>query len=280
MSSVNTDAILWYDVGRFGELGYAVPNWSDDVGSLNPQILDIVELIGRNTFAIMHHEDVDLRIPPSINTLYRVHNLYVRSTQVLGGRSVPPNVLNFEMKHNSPAGEIFKVYPTPYFKVRNVFLKRWCGLMLAAMAEAMQHTENRKETEISTQFGGLIGSYITRVYQNMSIELFGKTREVATAPGFLLTDTDLGAYDPTSFFTSTELVDTVPSLGRVLTEDRLSLLNEGIPVTELAAVVKPWPVNLTSVYEMMRTDGQIGDTATLGTGSTVAAGNMPPPPGP
>jgi hypothetical protein len=73
MPLTNSDAILWYNVGIFGEAGYAVPNWSNDVGSLNPQILDWTDLVGRNLFHIMHHEDSDLRIPPSINTLKRVH---------------------------------------------------------------------------------------------------------------------------------------------------------------------------------------------------------------
>ena len=68
MPVMNTDAVLWYNVGLFGEFGYGVPNPSDDVGSLNPNIIDCVNLIGRNLFNIMHHEDVDMRTPPSINT--------------------------------------------------------------------------------------------------------------------------------------------------------------------------------------------------------------------
>src|SRR4051812_42586633 len=90
MPITNTDAVLWYNVGEFGKAGYAVPNWSDDIGSLNPQILDWVYLVGRNLFHIMHHEDVDLRIPPSINTIKRIHKLYVRAGNILAGRAVPP----------------------------------------------------------------------------------------------------------------------------------------------------------------------------------------------
>ena len=71
MPITNTDAVLWYNVGVFGEAGYAVPNWSNDVGSLNPQILDWTHLVGRNLFHIMHHEDTDLRTQPSINTFCR-----------------------------------------------------------------------------------------------------------------------------------------------------------------------------------------------------------------
>ena len=55
MPLTNTDAIIWYNVGIFGDAGYAVPNWSNDIGSLNPQILDWTDLVGRNLFYIMHH---------------------------------------------------------------------------------------------------------------------------------------------------------------------------------------------------------------------------------
>lgn len=250
----NTDAILWYDVGVFGAAGYAVPNWSNDVGSLNPQILDWCDLVGQNVFAMMHHEDVDMRTPPSINTLKRIHKLYLRAATILSTRMVPYGEDNMEIKHVRPAGEIFRVYPVPYFKVRNNYMKRWCGLILTSLAEAMQHTENRRELEISPAFAGQVGQYLKRVYQNMAAELFGKSREEVTTPGFLLQDAELAAYNPAQWFTQTELVDTVPRLDRVFTEDRLELLAEGIPVTTLPASVRPWPTNLTSYYAATRTD--------------------------
>jgi len=115
---------------------------------------------------------------------------------------------------------------------------------------------------------------------NMAIELFGKTREAAMAPGFLLTDADLAAYDPSKFFTSTEMVDTVPRLDRVFTEDRLELLAEGIPVTELPADIGPWPTNLSSFYETTRRDGTMGVSAMGGAASAAVAPIIPPAPGP
>ena len=68
-------------------------------------------LVGRNLFHIMHHEDADLRIPPSINTLKRVHKLYLRAANILAGRAVPPGENNMEVQHARPAGEVFRVYP-------------------------------------------------------------------------------------------------------------------------------------------------------------------------
>lgn len=283
MPVTNTDAVLWYKVGVFGDAGYAVPNWSNDIGSLNPQILDWTELVGRNLFHLMHHEDVDLRIPPSINTCKRIHKLYLRAASVLAGRAVAPGTDNMEAIHSRPAGEVFRVYPVPYFKVRNPFMRRWAGLILVSLAEAMQHTENRKEMEISTAFAGQVGQYIHRVYANMAIELFGKSREEAWAEGFALTDADLAAYNPAAFFTSTEMVDTVPRLDRVFTEDRLELLAEGISVSDLPADIGPWPTNLTNFYSATRTDANARATGD-GDGSRSAAKAgvpvIPPAPGP
>ena len=140
-----TDAVLWYNIGVFGQEGYGVPNCSDDPGSLNPTILDLVALTGRNLSTVMHHEDVAMRTPPSINTITRIHRLYIRAGQLLRGRAVPPGQLNFEMQHAQSGGEIFVVFPVPYFKVRNPYLRRWAGVIMAAISECMQHTENRRD---------------------------------------------------------------------------------------------------------------------------------------
>lgn len=287
MPVINTDAVLWYNVGQFGQLGYGVPNPSDDPGSLNPAIVDFVNLTGRNLFHIMHHEDVDLRIPPSINTIRRIHKLYIRLGQILQSRAVGPGELNMETQHVQPAGEVFRVYPIPYFKVRSPFLKRWAELIMIMMSEAMQHTENRKSMEISTTFAGQVGQYMTRLYRNMATELFGKSRTEVQADGFILTEADLAAYDPSTFFTSTEMIDTVPHLGHVFTEDRLSIISDGIPVTSLPEL-QPWPTNLTSYYNANKSfrdanaDGVEveGDATVSGAPSTGGGPVIPPPPGP
>lgn len=249
--NIVTDAALWYDVGIFGQLGYAIPNPSNDVGTLNLNIYDLTNLIGRNLFAIMHHEDTALSRPPSVNTLHRIHQLYVRSGQLLSGRAIPPGEPNLEVEHVTPAGEIFRVYPVPYFLVRNPHLKRWCNYVLICLSECMQHTENRKAVEVSTDFAAMVGKYMQRIYSNMAVELFGKTREEANASGFLLTQEDFSSYNPGAFFTSVEMVDTVPALDNVLTEDRKAHLAAGILVTDLP-VLKPYPNNLTMVYERIR----------------------------
>lgn len=237
---VTSDTVRWYNVGKFGEAGYAVPAWGDDIATMNPNIVELTDLIGQNLFALMHQEDVDMRTPPSINSLRAIHNLYVRAGQILTARAVPPGQVEFRTTHVSPQATVFKVYPVPMFKVRNPHLKRWAGLTLMLLSEMMQHTENRKTMEITTTFAGDVGQYLTRIYRNMATELFGKTAADADKPGFLLTDADFTAYNPAKFFTRTELVDTVPPFATVFTEDQLDVLRQGIPVTMLPQLTT-WP---------------------------------------
>jgi hypothetical protein len=278
MPLTNTDAPLWYNVGVFGEAGYAVPNWGNDPGALNPTVIEYVDLAGRNLFALMHTEDADLRVPPSINTCKKVHRLYIRAVRLLMGRAVPYGQDNLEVAHQRPAGEIYRVYPVPFFKVRSPYMRRWCSLVLTSICDAMQHTEGRKEVEISPAFAAQVLQWLHRAYTNMAIELFNVDREVALAAGFELSDADFASYDPSKFFTPTELVDTVPRLDRVFTEDRLELLGEGIPVTELPALA-PWPANLSDLYTSIRNDATVRPSGGAAGGTPNASSGLPPIPG-
>lgn len=251
IENIKSDSILWYNVGVYGDIGYAVPNPSNDIGSLNPNILDITNLIGRNLFMIMHHEDADLSIPPSINTLERIHQLYVRARQIIAGRTTPDGETRFEIEHVSPAGELFRVWPIPYFKVRNAYMRRWAQYALYCLANCFQHTENRQQTTISPRFADVIRKPLQEVYVNMAVELFGKTRTEARADAFTLTEEDLRSYNPGQFFTPTEMIDTVPSFDNVHTEDRKAHLAAGIPLTELPTL-QPYPNSLIATTEALR----------------------------
>lgn len=262
-----SDEVLWYNPpgSTWGQLGYAVPNCAGKFYSYNNTIVELTGVIGRNLSAIMHHTDASLRKPPSINTLIRVHRLIVRARTLLSARAVPPGKLNFEPTHATPAKEVHLLFPCPFFKVRNFHLKSWAGYMFNALTEAIQHTENKIEYEISTDFAGLIGQYLQRVYVRMATELFGVARDLAEKPDFILTDAVLSSYDPGQFYTSTELMDVadVPPTP-VATEDDLKLLTDGIPANLLLGVM-PYP---------------IGNEESLDKAVVSATGTFVPPPGP
>lgn len=239
---MTNDAFLYYNVGDWKDYGLAVPNYGNDTHSQNGVILDFTQTCGRNLQAVMWHTDARLRTPPSVNTLIRIHKLCTRARQLLGGAAVPAGTPNIESAHALPAPEVFHVYPCPYFKVRNSWLKNYAGLILLSLTEAMQHQENARPLEISQNFAGLIGQYIQRVYRMMATDLLQIPLEVASAPGFTLTDEQLRSYDPAKWFTSTELIDTVPELEGWPTEDDLEPLANGIPVTMLPKLGR-YPTN-------------------------------------
>ena len=237
---MTNDAFLWYSVPPWGKYGLAIPNFSNDVSSQNDTIRYLTDVVGRNLQGILWHPDARLRTPPSINTLTRIHKLCTRARSILAGRAVPSATPNMETAHALPAPEVFLVYPTPYFKVRNQWLKQYAGLTLLALTEAIQHQENAKPLEISEGFAGLVGQYIHRVYRLMATELFRVPLEDAAKPDFTLSDQQLAGYNPSAWFTSTEMLDTVPSLDDWPTEDDLEVLTNGIPISHLPALGR-WP---------------------------------------
>lgn len=277
MPVFRTDQALWYRVGVWGELGYAVPNFGDDTQTLNGSIHKLVSVMGRNLSAVMHHADVDLRVPPSINTLIKVHKLIVRARSILAGRGIAPGTPDFEAQHATPSQSEFLIYPVPCFKVRNEWLKEWCGLTLNAISEACQHTENRKEYEVSTTFTGLIGSYLHRVYRLMATELFNVPVAEASKLDFTLTEAHIAAYDPGKFFSSTELIDRVPRMADIPTEDDLGVLTDGIPASRLVGLCL-WPSGqpIPSGQQSVPSLQALGEDATAPQ-VNVAASFAPPP---
>ena len=231
-----TDEPLWYNVGAWGELGFAVPNFGNDYGTINSTIHKLVSVVGRNLQGVMLHADGRRRTPPTINTLTRIHKLIIRARSILAGRQVAPGTPNMEPTHSTPARREFIIFPTPYFGLRNEMMKEWCGYILDSLAEAMQHTENAQAIEISMDFSGLVGQYLHRVYRLMATELFGVSVADASKLDFTLTQAQLDAYDPSKFFTQTELIDTVPPIADIPTEDDLKVLTDGIPASRLVGL--------------------------------------------
>lgn len=254
--SIRTDSILHFHEGVFGEEGYAVPNHGKRPGTLNSRIFKLTVLLGQNLFAMLHRRDVDLRVPPRVNFLMDMHDLYVRMQQLLEAYTIPHNQSQMEPVHVSPAGHIWKVWPVPFYNVRNDMIRDWAAMIMYGISELFQHSENATEMDFGPRLRSVIDPYLKRVYQEMAIQCFGKTQQQVLADGFFLTQADFDGYNPDIFFTGTERVDTVPNLGRVMTEDMLSPLREGLLVTALPTDLRPFPGTLHGYYDTFGADLQ------------------------
>lgn len=249
--NITSDSILWYNVGIYRDCGYAVPNPSNDIGSLNPNMLDFTTGIGRGLFYIMHREDADLSTPPTVDTLYDIHQLVMYMRRLLQSRIQPDNERAFNPQHIAPAGEVFRVWPVPYFNVRNLTLKRWCRYALYLLGELFQNSQNRRLLNTYAQVGQRISGYLQKIYVEMSCEFFGFPIDQAKTETFALTDKDFASYAPQELRPDWEQNDPVPALDNVFSEDRMSRLVAGIPLQELPPL-EPYPTNILGLYEQMR----------------------------
>lgn len=272
-NEIKTDSFLWYNVGGWKDYGLAIPNFGNDGRSKNETIRDLVETMGRNLAGIMWSDDANLRTPPSINVITAAHQLCTRCRSILSSRAVPPGKNLLIPDHTNPPVEDFIIFPVPYFKVRNPWLKRYCGLALIALSEAIQHTENARVMEVTTVFADKIGQYIQRIYQLMSIELLRVEQpEVGEdgkypinhpkSPNFTLTDAQIRAYDPAKWFTSTEMIDVVPSFDLRPTEDQLQPLTDGV-ASSMVPKLGTWPTNNAAIVSP--SSGSSSETFTPGT---------------
>ena len=242
--------VLFYDVGVWGKLGFGVPNWGKRMISANMVILELVEVIGRNLQAMMLHPDALSRSPPSINTIVDIHKLVLRARALLATEQVVDNQMRMEPTHAQPDKQAFLVFPTPIFTVRNRWMKTYAYYVLNALSEAMQSTENDNGFEITQTFAGIVGQPIVRLYKRMAVELLQVSPSDASVPkdssgnpnwyAFTLSADQLKAYSPSTWFTPTELVDTVSPIDDIPGAYDLEALTNGIPIPELP-VLKPYP---------------------------------------
>lgn len=237
-----SESIIWYNVGRWGQLGFAVPNFKGYAQTANTTIAYFVRVLGRNLLDIMLSPDADMRTPPSINTLTRVRNLINRARTLLAGRALAPGTPRMEGVHAMPSLLDFMIYPCPFWRVRNQWMQEYASMVLCAISEACQHTENRIPLEITTAFAGTVGQYLQRILVRMSTELFGVDVATASAPTFTLSDAQLAGYNPGAFFTSTEMIDTSPPLTSVPpgNDPALQVLTDGIAASMLVGL-QSWP---------------------------------------
>jgi hypothetical protein len=85
----------------------------------------------------------------------------------------------------------------------------------------------------------------------------------------------LASYDPSKWFTSTELIDTIPDLVTLQTEDDLLEVTNGILATNLVGL-QSFPRGLTpSVAATV--GGASGATGVTGAGGVVTASFIPAP---
>lgn len=241
----NTDEVLWYDNGIWGDSGYAICNPMGKTLTSNEDIFDLHTTIGQVVFTLMHQADIVAftRPPTRVQWLYDIHQMCVVARRRLSQLTRLPNDTNgLDVAHAQPAKRAFVVYPVPYFgeRIRNADVRKYATLSMLMLSEIMQHTDNDIVGYITPQFSGLIGKYVQEILAQVAMKFFGVARADAYKPDFALKDTDFAAYDPSKVMIGTELIDERPPDQWWPTTNDLSLIR-GLPIMDALKLAKRWP---------------------------------------
>jgi hypothetical protein len=294
------DRVLLYDVEPWNRYGFGVPNFGENVGSLNKPIVNLVDEIGAAQLFVMTHVDAQRKQPPSINTVKRLGKVCNRIKSVLSGRQKLANQDRLEPGHATPDTAIFNIHPVPYFAsgiLRNHWLREYNSLCMMALANMMQHSDNNLALTITSKFAQDNWQYFREIASLVGTELLGIPRADVDKDEFVFTDAHYETYNPESVTLNFEGLDEPGPLFSLATEDDLRPLFRGIPATLIMPVLKQYPVgpipgadglagvDLPSAYSAVGVPGATGP-ATIGAGQPGAApsgsmgsvGTISPPP--
>jgi hypothetical protein len=232
----STDRALLYDVDPWNKLGFAVPNFGDNIGTLSSPIWALADFIGKVQLLVMTHVDAMREQPPSINTVIRLMKALNRVQSVLGFRQKLDNEVRTEETHASPTLKPWSIHPVPYFGsgfVRNHWLMEFNDLTTIALTNMYQHSDNNLSLTITQAFSQDVYKYFRdmRIMLGGGLLLIDKAK--VSADDFIFDPDPNGAmvksYNPSSFTINFEGMDTPGPIEARPTEDDLRVLFKGIP---------------------------------------------------
>lgn len=239
------DRPLLYTVEPWRSLGFAVPNWGNNVGTLSHSIAGLVDEIGKMQLFVMSHVDAQRTQPPSRNTVERVCKMTNRIYSVLSSRMKAYSDIRLEEGHASADQKPFIIHPVPYFNgaiCRNRWLSEYNQLTMVALTNMMQHSDNNLALTVTTAFAKDVWKYFREIARLVGVELLGLAPETVDAEGFTFTAEHYAAYNPEAVTINLEFLDTPGPIGSRATEDDLRPLFNGFPATLIASSVQQYAV--------------------------------------
>ncbi len=243
-----TDAVLWFDDGRWGLCGYAVPNGQGKTWTLNTWLFHTHKLIGEMLFSLAHREAVRFKQPPHKSFWWDWHKALVSArANLIANRMDPGTTVNIQEGHVTANKQTFLVYPVPFFgdRVRQEDLRMQIQLTLTVLGEIMQHGANERAYYIDGSLVDLAVGYLNEMLKIVAVKYFGYTAvEVASAGSAFVIAADRfneENYRPQDVIPSTEMSTERPPMLWWPTENDLSAIR-GIAYTDALLFAKRWPV--------------------------------------
>lgn len=245
-----TDEILWFNDGRWGKAGYAIPNAQGKTWTLNPKVYQVHQNIGKMLFHLMHAQDVQFADPPHKDWWWEWHKALVHGRKnLLAARIAPGTTKNIKENHISANRRTFLVYPVPYFgeRIRQADIRLQCELALVLLGHIMQHSANERNYYVTdTLVDGAVGM-INEMIAEVAVKYFNADSQAVktaneTTDGYTIPADQFSEenYTPRDFIPSTEFTIERPGLLWWPTENDLSAIR-GIAYTDALYLAARWP---------------------------------------
>lgn len=245
----STDEILWFNDGRWGLAGYAMPNGQGKSWTDNSTVYKIVKLLGATLFDLMHRSDCKFAGPPHKDFWWDWQLAILATRKLLDGIAVDAGTTKtFDEVHVSATPRTFLVFPVPFFgmRVRQEDILEQCEMALKLLGEIMQHSTNDRNYYVTGEFARLVNGWLTEMQLKVAIKYFGYTREEVITAGtkFKIDDDRFTAekYKPEWVWPSAERSTERPPRLWWPTENDLSAIR-GIAYTDAIHFASRWPVS-------------------------------------
>lgn len=241
-----SDRPLLYDVAPWNALGFAVPNFSNQVGSNNLPIWRLADEVGKAQLRIMTHVDAQRTQYPSINTIQRIGKVLNRVKSLLASRQKGPATARLEEGHASADLKAWQIHPVPFFTTtltQNSWLSEYNRLTMIAMTNIYQHSDNNLSLTITQEFAASIWAYFREITLLLGTELLGLPAETILADTFMFTDESYAGYATIpDRVLSFEPLDTPGPIQSRVDELDLAPLFVGIPASLILTSLAEYPV--------------------------------------
>lgn len=245
-SLFGSDRPLLYNITPWAQLGFAVPNFGDNIGTVSTPIHGLASEIARIQLFIMTHVDAQRSQFPSRNTVERICKLCNRVQSILGSRMRMPSDVRLEAAHASANPRPWTIHPVPYFNsdiVVNSWLREYNELCMIALTNIYQHSDNNLPLTITQAFATDIYAYFREIKRLIGTELLAIPLDTLMGDEFLFNETHWEAYDPSKFIVNTEAIQTPGAIFSRATEDDLRPLHRGIPANLIITSLSQYPVD-------------------------------------
>jgi len=241
----SSDQVLLYNIEPWNHYGFGVPNFGENVGTLNHSVHRLADEIASLQLFVMRHIDASRTQPPSPNTVKRIGKMLNRVFSVFGNRAKDYTVDRVEPGHSDPSPKIWTIHPVPYFDsvaLRNGWLAEFNNLTMIALTNLYQHSDNMLALTITQTMADQILIYFQEIKRLMAYELLQLPAGTADSPEFRFTEEHYTTYNPTAVTINTEAMDYPSSVFTRFTEDDIRPLVNGIPANLIVPCLAKYPV--------------------------------------